>query len=153
LLKRCLLFFWALWLTVVFTTNALDGSKALGVLDENWPFASGNFGLVVETTARYGTPFWLNQLLFAGVLCWEGAAALLFWLACLSFRREGRGGERLLYAAFGVSLMLWAAFLIADELCIAYPMEATHLRLFIAQLATLLAIELLPENTTPRRSA
>jgi len=44
---------------------------------------------------------------------------------------------------------LWvkaAAFLVADEVFFAYPVEGTHLRLFTAQLATLLAIELLPEN-------
>jgi hypothetical protein len=41
--------------------------------------------------------------------------------------------------------MLWAAFVLADELLIAYPVEATHLRLFTAQLATLLTIVLLPE--------
>jgi hypothetical protein len=29
-LKRALLFFWALWLTVVLTTNVLDAGKALG---------------------------------------------------------------------------------------------------------------------------
>jgi hypothetical protein len=45
-----------------------------------------------------------------------------------------------------VSLGLWAAFLVADEVFIAYPVEATHLRLFIAQLVTLLAVEVLPEE-------
>jgi hypothetical protein len=33
---------------------------------------------------------------------------------------------------------------------IVYAVEDTHLRLFPAQLATLLAIELLPEDTPPR---
>jgi hypothetical protein len=52
------------------------------------------------------------------------------------------------YLAFTASLTLWLAFLIADEAFIAYPVEATHLRLFIGQLLTLLAIELLPEGPT-----
>ena len=38
------------------------------------------------------------------------------------------------------------AFLIADEICLAYALEATHLRLLTSQLVTLLAIELLPEE-------
>ena len=42
--------------------------------------------------------------------------------------------------------MLWGTFAIADEVLIVYSVEATHLRLFIAQLVTLLAIELLPEG-------
>jgi hypothetical protein len=68
---------------------------------------------------------------------------VLFWLA---FRGRGRESPRLLYAAFTVSLTLWAAFALADEAFIAYAVEGTHLRLFTAQLATLLAVELLPEG-------
>ena len=41
---------------------------------------------------------------------------------------------------------MWLAFLIADEIFIAYAVAATHLRLFSAQLLTLLAIELLPDE-------
>jgi hypothetical protein len=41
---------------------------------------------------------------------------------------------------------LWGAFLVADEVFIAYPLESTHLRLFIAYLVTLMTIELLPED-------
>ncbi|MHB1426721.1 MAG: hypothetical protein ACYC3I_26485 [Gemmataceae bacterium] len=145
-LKRILLLFWAVWLSVVFVTNALDCWKVFGLLSESWSFASGNYRFLTETTVRYGTPAWLNKLLFLGVIGWEGLAAFLFWLACLRFRRKGETGQRLLYAAFTVSLTLWSSFAIADELFIAYAVEGTHLRLFTAQLATLLAIELLPER-------
>lgn len=147
ILKRCLLLFWAIWLTVVFATNALDGAKALGWLRENWAFASGNYRFLVETTARYGTPAWLDGLLFLGVICWEGTGAVLFWLAWLRF------SERRVYAAFVVSLTLWSAFAIADEVFIAYAVEGTHLRLFTAQLVSLLSIACLPESPFPRGSA
>jgi hypothetical protein len=146
LLKRGLLLFWSVWLTVVFATNLCDAGKALGLLGESWAFASGNYQFLVQTTARYGPPEWLNRLLFAGVLCWQGMAALLFWLAWVTFRGREKTGKGLLYAAFTAGLMLWAAFAVASEICIAYPVEATHIRLFTAQLATLLAIELLPEE-------
>jgi hypothetical protein len=142
-LKRMLLGFWAAWHTLVFATNLCDAGKALGLLGEGWAFASGNYRFLVETTARYGTPSWVNGLLFGGVLCWEGSAAVLFWLA---FRGRRRESTRLVYAAFAVSLTLWAAFALADEAFIAYAVEGTHLRLFTAQLATLLAVELLPEG-------
>jgi hypothetical protein len=143
LLKRLLLLSWAVWWTVVLVTNVLDGGKALGLLREDWAFASGNFHFLAETTARYGTPGWLNGLLFMAVICWEAVAAVLFWLACWTYG-TGPAARRTLYAAFTAALMLWAAFLVADEVCIAYAVEATHLRLFTAQLATLLAVELLP---------
>jgi len=97
------------------------------------------------TTARYGTPDLLNNLLFAGVILWEGVAALLFWRSAWTFRGK-KSGHVDLYFAFTASLSLWGAFLIADEICLAYALESTHLRLFIAQLGTLLAIDLLPEE-------
>jgi hypothetical protein len=135
------------WLAVVFATTLCDGLKALGLLGEGWAFASGNYRLVGQATARYGTPGWLNGLLFVGVVCWEGATALLFCLAGLRWgRREGHG---LRHAAFATGLGLWAAFLLADEAFVAYALEGTHLRLFTAQLATLLAVELLPGGGRP----
>jgi len=140
-LKRGLLLFWAAWLGLVFLTNLLDGLKAAGVLPGGWSFASGNYAFVCQTTARYGTPAWLNAVLFAGVVCWEGLAAVLFALAGLRFR-----AGRLRHAAFIAGLSLWGAFVLADEVFVAYALEATHWRLFTAQLATLLAVELLPED-------
>jgi hypothetical protein len=149
LLKRGLLAFWAAWLSLVFATNSLDGAKALGVLGEHWAFASGNHDFLAQTTARYGTPAWLNAVLFAGVIAWQGLAAALLWLAWWAFRGGGTGRPAL-YAAFAAGLSLWAAFILADEVFAAYAVEATHWHLFIAQLATLLAVELLPEGGHPR---
>jgi hypothetical protein len=144
MMKRALLLFWAAWLSLVFTTNVLDGAKALGVLGESWAFASGNYAFLARTTARYGTPAWLNAVLFAGVVSWEGLAAGLFWLAwrALAHRR----GRRLSHAAFAAGLSLWGAFILADEVFVAFAVEGTHWRLFTAQLATLLAVELLPDG-------
>jgi hypothetical protein len=140
LLKRGLLLFWVAWLSLVFATNVLDAARAIGLLPESWLFASGNYAFLCQTTARYNTPSWLNGMLFAGVICWQGLAVVLFLLAWWEYR------GRMLYPAFGVGLSLWAAFILADEVFIAYTVEATHWHLFIAQLATLLAVELLPEN-------
>ncbi len=144
-LKRLLLLLWAVWLSIVFLSNLADAAKELGLLDASWAFASGNGKFIQETTARYGTPAAVNTFLFAGVILWEGIAAVLFWRAGWSFR--GRSTARkAVYLAFTTSLLLWGAFLIADEVCIAYPLESTHLRLFIAHLATLLAVDLLAEG-------
>ena len=60
-LKGGLLALWALWWTVVFATNVCDAAKALGLLGETWAFASGNFGALTETTARYGPTPWMNR--------------------------------------------------------------------------------------------
>ncbi len=144
-LKRSLLIFWAVWLSVVFLSNLADAGKEAGLLGESWAFASGNFKFIKNTTARYGIPDSANALLFAGVILWEGVVTLMFWCVVWTFRGK-KSGRKILYVAFTTSLLLWGAFVIADEILIAYPLESTHLRLFIAHLVTLLAIELLPEE-------
>jgi hypothetical protein len=148
-LKRTLLAFWALWFTMVFATNLFDAAKTLGLLAESWPLASGNYRAIVEATARYEPPAWLNGLLFLAVLCWEAVVTALFWLAGWRYRSNGIGRQTL-YTAFTCGLTLWAAFLIADEVCIAYAVTGAHLRLFVAQLVTLVAIEVLPEEEQPK---
>jgi hypothetical protein len=145
LLKRLLLLFWAIWFTVVFLSNLADAGKGLGLLGESWAFASGNWKLIRETTARYRIPAAVNALLFAGVILWEAVAAVLFCRAALIWRGRA-SAPTVVYRAFTASLLLWGAFLVADEILIAYPLESTHLRLFVAQLVTLLGIDLLPEE-------
>ena len=141
-LKIALLIIWAAWLTAVLTTNTFDAMKALGVISESWAFASGNFRFLTETTARYGTPRWINALLFLGVIAWDALAAILFWRAVWLFHGQGTRSVVATRLAFAVSLCLWGAFLLADEVFIAYVVEGTHLRIFTAQLVTLLFIEL-----------
>lgn len=143
-LRRGLLLFWAVWLTIVCSTNVCDGLKALRLLGDDWRFASGNFAYVVETTAHYQVPNWLNSVLFTGVILWEGTAALLYWRAWRLFHAPRAIALAARVVAFATSLGLWAAFIIAEELLIAYKVEAVHWRLFTANLATLLVMYLLP---------
>ena len=145
LLKRILLGFWAAWLSIVLLSNLADAGNEWGLLHGSWSFKSGNFLAITETTARYGTSDMTCRILFAGVILWEGIAAVLFWRA-VALYRDRITGRPALYTAFTISLGLWGAFVLADEICIAYAFEGAHLRLFTAQLVTLLAIELLPEN-------
>ncbi len=143
-LKRGLLFFWAAWLTIIFLTNLFDLLKQLGILDTGWAFASGNFGFMQATTALYATPDAIVTLLFIGVIVWEGLAAGLLWRAFVGFR-AGSGALARVNTAFAFSLALWAAFMLADELLMAYDVEATHMRILTSQIVTLLAIHLLPD--------
>jgi hypothetical protein len=145
-IKRGVLFFWTLWMLIVFTTNVFDGLKAMGVLPDGWTFASGNYGFMLEVTKVHQTPATIVALLFLGVIIWEGLSAVLLWRAFNSFRGIARSDLGDLYAAFAVSIALWAGFIIADEIFFAYDVEATHLRLFTAYLVSLLAIRLLPDE-------
>lgn len=137
-LKSGVLFFWAVWFTIVVLTNVFDVLKANGVVPAGWTFASGNWGLMIKVTGVHGTPVAVVALLFLGVMAWQALAAILFWRA---WAAGGRGGV----AAFTVSLALWAAFTLADEIFIAYTLAPVHLRLFGLQLLSVLALRLLPE--------
>jgi hypothetical protein len=146
LLKHGLLLFWAFWLSITWLTNACDGLKALRLLGAGWWVASGNYARMVETTQKYALPRWLTALLFLGVVLWQGLAAGLFWGAIGAFQgMHGPGLERL-HTAFGVSLALWAALMLADELLLVYEVEAPHMRIFMAQLISLLVLHLVPDG-------
>jgi len=73
-------------------------------------------------------------------MLWQGLSALLFWYAFSAFHGMHFPGLRALDMAFLVSLALWAAFMIADEIFTVYEAEATHMRIFIAQLPQSLSL-------------
>lgn len=142
-LKRFIVIGWAGWITLVTATNVLEALKALGALPANWAVASGNWGALLEATGRYQTPVPIVALLFAGVIAWQAIAAWCCWDAVNRYRPPGPGLAAV-DRAFAVMIPLWFAFMIAEELFLAYSFEPTHLRIMVAQIASLLAIHLLP---------
>jgi hypothetical protein len=149
-LKRLLLLFWAVWLSLVVAGNAADALKAAGVLPESYAYASGNYATILEVLAPFNLPAAFGGALFAGVILWEVLAGAMFWWAGLTFRGcQNRDGRGRLIAAFVISLGLWGAFQIACEALpspLAYQLAGTHRLLFTETLATLLAIVLLPDE-------
>jgi hypothetical protein len=143
-LKRVILLFWAAWLSIVTLTNFFEGLKALGALGSGWTFASGNYGFMLDVTSVHGTPQILVSLLFLGVIVWEAVGSVLLWRAVAAFRGVERGLEYV-YQGFIVSLALFGTFMLMTEVFLAYDVESTHMRIFIAQLVSLYVIHRLPE--------
>lgn len=142
--KLALLAFWALWFAIVVLTNVFGGLKAMGRLPGSWTFASSNYEAVARATARYRPPPWVPGLLFAAVVVWQAAvAALLAWALAASIA-AGSLAWPIVNLALGGGIALWAAFMLADEITLKYEFERTHELLFIAQLASLIAMHLLP---------
>lgn len=104
------------------------------------------WALLVETTEVYETPDWVRAVPFAGVIAREGLALALHWRALAASRGEGLADRRPVDPAFVVGVALSAGFVLADEVFVAYDVEATHLRLPVAQLVSRLAIHLLPDG-------
>jgi len=141
-----LLGFWALYFAVVTLSNLTDLLRALHVLPAGWRWVSGNLAFIAASTGKFGIPAWASAVLLAGVIGWETVAAVLFWRAA----REP--GGRWPGPAFVVSLSLWGTFIVLDEILLIFETgaEATHLRLAIATLLTLVVLRLagpLPQTT------
>jgi hypothetical protein len=92
----------------------------------------------------YSAPPWLPRALFLGVVAWQLLAAALFGCAFLSSLQAGALDAHATNVAFAAGLALWAAFMIADEITIKYAYEQSHELLFIARLATLVALHVIP---------
>jgi hypothetical protein len=139
-LPRGLLFFWSVWTSLVTLTNLLDGLKSLRILPPTWAFASGNYAYMASVTARYHTPGAVTATLFTGVVLWEALASFLLWRAFAAYGAGGRDVGTAVRNAFTVSIALWCAFAITDEIFFVFDAESTHLRLFVAQLVTLFTL-------------
>jgi hypothetical protein len=146
ILKRGILLFWSVWISVVVTMNVFDGLKALGLLPENWKAASGNYKAIVDATARYGTPHWLDAVLFLGVILWEGLAMVLFWWALRRYRAGHFRRWRAIYLAYTVLLGVFGAFIVMDEIFHEYRVEGDHRGISVLLLVSLMALQLLPER-------
>ena len=112
-------------------------------------------GLQCRPADSAGSDQHANAAMFVIVLVWQAAVGALLWIAAIH-RARARGLELgTATTALGLGLALWAAFVIADELFVAYESgaEATHLRIFTAQLVTLIAVHLLPTRLTATPSA
>ena len=144
-LKLALVAFWSLWFAVVLFTNLCSAAKALGWLPEAWRLSSRNYEAVAKATAVYRPPPWLPGALFAGVMLWQLAAAILLARACAVSAHASAVDLGAVDLAFSAAIGLWAAFMIADELTLHYEFERTHELLFVSQLATLVAIHVLPD--------
>ena len=141
-LKLAIVAFWAAWFAIVFLTNLFDLLRAAGVLPAEWKFASRNYQMVQKAVSLYEPPPWVARVLFLGVLAWQFLATCLFAWALQASVRSGSLAMAPVDRAFAAGILLWAAFMLADEITIKYAMEQPHELLFIAQVACLVLIHL-----------
>ena len=125
--KLGLLTFWSLWHGIVLLTNLLEGLKVVRVLPAQWAFASKNYDAIVRATGKYHPAPWIPRLLFSGVLIWQFLILVGFGWAIIASVRSGWMELDYVSVAFGLSLSLLAAFIIADELCTEYDTEHGHI--------------------------
>jgi len=147
-IKRGLLLFWALWYSVVVTTNVLNALQALGILPAGFKFVSGNWEWINQTMNPLGVPIALQAFLFAGVIVWELLCATLFVVACARFRNRTLVEEKESLWACAAALALWCAFQVLDEAFLAYDAESVHRVIFIEAILTMIFLQLMPSENT-----
>lgn len=150
LLKRGTLLFWAMWFSCAWLSNFFDLLKHAEWISPYWTFVSGNFTFVQNVLSIYKLPTVVAEILFVGVLFLEGLIALFFWKAFLTFSPGQPARLIWVNRAFTLSAGLWAAFLVTEEIFIAYLYEQSHLLLFLAQLICLMMIHAIPHEEDRR---
>jgi hypothetical protein len=144
-IKRGLLLYWSLWFTIVFATTLLGGLEALGAIDKGWKLAGGDFTLISPAAAIYGVPARASGVLLVCLMVWEGITVAAFWRAFRKFRGLENADARALAAAFILATSLFAALLLADRFLGGHLFIATHLKILVALLVSLLVVFFLPE--------
>ena len=143
--KQVLVAFWALWWAIAFLTDFNGGLIQLGFTTTKW-LAGDNYPSLHNTLAAYGTPTWLAVMLFVGIICWSGLSTLLLAKAALTPFRPREGWLKSVDRAFIVSLGLWLAFFIADQIFLKFGLEENHMVQGGFQLLSYIAIHILPDD-------
>ncbi|KTD31505.1 MULTISPECIES: hypothetical protein [Legionella] len=142
-IKLGILLFYALWFFIACLTNVVNLMDALNIINTQ-KFNSGNFLFLKELIFKFDTSFPLLELLFILGVFIQAISSTLFFIAFFAFWK-GRNKWKCVNLAFAISMMFWAAFILSEEIFIAYAYEPTHLRLLALELLSLLAFHLLAE--------
>lgn len=143
-IKIGILFFFSLWFSIAFLSNFIDLLNSIGITNE-WRFHSGNYDAVKKTIQIYNAHQNILNFLFYSDILIQATSALLFFAAFLSFFIK-RNAWPLINSAYGISMALWATFLIIEEIFIAYSYEAAHIRLLLLELVSFLLLHLLHDK-------
>jgi hypothetical protein len=146
ILKRGILCFWSLWISTVVVMNLGDLIRAAGMLPSDSKLASGNYAAIVKVTSVYEVPHWMDWLLLLAVSGLEAMAAGLFWRALRSYHRSSHDRWQAIYLAFTLLLGVFGMMILGDEIFHAYGIEGDHRGIAVLLLASLLAVQLLPEK-------
>ncbi len=144
--KRLVVVFWALWWLTAFLTDLIGAMRQLGLVTAAW-FAVTNYADLTHAVAPYDPPGWLPPFLYAGIIGWSFVSTVLLLIAAGTPREPRWRWRRRVDTAFAVSLGLWAAFFLADQIVLKFGYEQNHMVQGGFQLLTWLALYALPDET------
>ncbi len=145
-----ILLFFSFWFFIAFLTNLFDLLNNLGLINQ-WKFSSGNYASLQKVISIYSTPKIILTALFYSDISAQLLSSILFLVAFVQFLRKTNPWPYI-NVAFGISMALWAIFLIMEEIFISYSYEATHIRLLILEIMALIFLHILPTENLNIRS-
>lgn len=144
--KRLIVVTWALWWLIAFVTDFLGALQDLGLVSFSW-LQAGNYTAIVQAVAPFGSPTWLDVVLFAGIIAWSFLSALFLCLAAFTPSHPRERWMRLVNAGFIISMAEWFAFFIADQIVQEFDLEGNHMEQAGVQLLCFIALYALPSKT------
>ena len=88
----------------------------------------------------------LPAFLYLGILTWVSVILIMFLWASLGINKDQKIWQARANIAFITSLVLWFAFMIADQIIMRYDIEQIHMMQGGFQFLSFLALYLLPDN-------
>lgn len=145
LFKKILILFWTLWWLIALCTDVLGELAHLGIISDSWAPHS-NYLSLVAALQMYHVPAIIPHLLFCGIILWALLSTLLFCWASVALGQKPDIWMHRAKIAFIVSLSLWLAFFLADQLVFKFDYEESHMVQGGFQFLSFFALYLLPEK-------
>lgn len=136
-----ILAFWTLWFTLVTLADIVDLLQILKLVSKDFAFNSSNHKLVLQMLSVFQLESFVIYT-YSFVIFSAACIAALFWYALLSQE------QAMIYAAFALSLLLTAIFIIGDEIFIQYEFEHSHFNRLSLQTISFILFYLLDRRKT-----
>ena len=101
---------------------------------------------MVKSLAQYDPPSWLPGAFFVAIVIWSFVSAAAFMMAAITPSAPEQRWRSRVNNAFIISMCLWLAFFLSDQVVMMFDLEQNHMVQGSFQLLTFIAIHLLPND-------
>lgn len=143
--KKIIIIFWFLWWLIALWTDVVGGLAHMGWLHASWA-PDTNLPFLIESLKMYQPPLWLIGIFFAGILLGLFLSTVSFLWAVLGLNQPTYVWMVRAKTAFIISITLWLAFFLADQMIMKFDLEENHMVQGGFQLLTFLALYWLPNE-------
>ncbi|TAK77028.1 MAG: hypothetical protein EPO11_03280 [Gammaproteobacteria bacterium] len=142
--KKLTIIFWMLWWLAAFWTDLSGGLAHLGVIQTTTWISDSNYPFLINSLQIYPLPTWLPPLFFIGIVVWLAISFFAFLWACFALGQPSTVWMSRARAAYILSLLLWMAFFLADQMIFKFDLEENHMVQGGFEFLCFLALYLLP---------